>query len=302
MNMEKKSGIYMWTSPSGKSYIGQSVDLQRRKCAFFRFGVSYGGQKIDCVRKKYNNKSDWEYKVLEYCDVNELDEREKYYIALYDTINNGYNCESGGNENKIVSDESKQKMSEAMKGENNPMWGKHFTKEQKRKISESRKGKCCGEKNPNYRKHLTEEQKSKLSESRKGENNPMYGKHLTEEHKSKLSEAMKGRYCGEKHPMWGRHLTEEQKRKISEGMKGEKHPMYGKHCDDEIKDKIRLRHNKAVVQYTKEGEFVAEYESALMAKNITGINNGDIGACCRGKRKSAGGFKWAYKNPPFLKE
>ena len=276
--MERKSGIYMWTSPSGNSYIGQSVNLQKRKGTFLRFGNIYGGQKINCARKKYNHKSLWDYKVLEYCDIDKLDERERCYIELYDTINNGYNCESGGNENKIVSDESKQKMSEAMKGENNPMWGKHFTKEQKRKISESRKGKCCGEKNPNYRKHLTDEHKRKMSESRKGENNPMYGKHLTEEHKSKLSEAMKGKYCGEKHPMWG------------------------KHRDDETKDKIRLRHNKAVVQYTKEGEFVAEYESALVAKNITGINNSHIGDCCLGKRKSAGGFKWSFKNPPLLKK
>ena len=300
--MEKKSGIYMWTSPSGKSYIGQTVNLKKRYNSFLRFNKNYSGDKINNARKKYNNERDWEYKVLEYCDVNELDEREKYYIALYDTINNGYNCESGGNENKIVSDESKQKMSEAMKGENNPMYGKHLTEEQKRKLSEAKKGKYCGEKHPMWGKHLTEEQKRKISEGMKGENNPMYGKHLTEEHKSKLSEAMKGRYCGENHPMWGRHLTEEQKRKISEGMKGEKHPMYGKHCDDEIKDKIRLRHNKAVVQYTKEGEFVAEYESALVAKNITGINNSHIGACCRGKRKSAGGFKWTFKNPPLLKE
>ena len=274
MNMEKKSGIYMWTSPSGKSYIGQSVDLQTRKYAFLRFGDIYGGQKINCARKKYNHKSLWNYTILEYCGIDDLDEREEYYISLYNTINNGYNCESGGNENKIISDESKQKMSEAMKGENNPMWGKHFTKEQKRKISESRKGKCCGEKNP------------------------MWGRHLTEEQKRKISEGMKG----EKHPMWGRHLTEEQKRKISEAMKGEKHPMYGKHRDDETIDKIRLRHNKAVVQYTKEGEFVAEYESALIAKEKTGINNSHIGDCCLGKRKSAGGFKWTYKNPPLLKE
>ena len=196
--MERKSGIYMWTSPSGKSYIGQSVNLQRRKCAFFRFGVSYGGQKINRARKKYNNKRYWKYKVLEYCDIDDLDEREEYYISLYNTMRKGYNCESGGNENKIVSDEVKRKLSEAKKGENNPM--------------------------------------------------------------------------------------------------------YGKHCDDETKDKIRLRRNKAVVQYTKEGEFIAEYESALVAKNITGIDSSNISKCCLGKFKSAGGFKWAYKNPPLLKE
>ena len=221
-----KSGIYMWTSPSGKSYIGQSVDLQKRKYAFLRFGDIYGGQKINCARKKYHHKSLWNYTILEYCGIDDLDEREEYYISLYNTINNGYNCESGGHENKIVSDESKQKM----------------------------------------------------------------------------SDAKKGKYCGENSPLYGKHLTDEHKRKISEARKGEKHPMYGKHRDDETKDKIRLRHNKAVVQYTKEGEFVAEYESALVAKNITGINNSHIGDCCLGKRKSAGGFKWSFKSPPLLKK
>ena len=279
--MEKKSGIYMWTSPSGKSYIGQSVDLQKRKGAFLRFGDRYGGEKINCARKKYNHKSLWNYKVLEYCGIDKLDERERYYIELYDTINNGYNCESGGNENKIVSDESKQKMSEAMKGENNPMWGKHFTKEQKRKISESRKGKCCGEKNPNYRKHLTEEQKRKLSEAKKGEKNPLYGKHLTEEHKSKLSEAMKGKYCGEKHPMWGKHRDDETRIKISKALDKRKIP---------------------VSQYTIEGVFIASYESINEAQRLTNIYRATISRCCKGIQKTAGGFKWSYKNPPLLKE
>ena len=250
--MEMKSGIYMWTSPSGKSYIGQSVNLQKRKRAFLCFGDRYGGQKINCARKKYNHKSLWDYKVLEYCDIDKLDEREVYYIELYNTVNNGYNCESGGNENKIVSDESKQKLSEA------------------------KKGKYCGE------------------------NNPMYGKHLTEEQKRKMSEAKKGKYCGENSPLYGKHLTEEHKSKLSKAKKGENNPMYGKHRDDETKDKIRLRRNKAVVQYTKEGEFIAEYESALVAKNITGIDSSNISKCCLGKLKSAGGFKWTFKNPPLL--
>ena len=183
--MEKKSGIYMWTSPSGKSYIGQSVDLQKRKGAFLRFGDRYGGQKINRARKKYNNKRYWKYKVLEYCDIDDLDEREEYYISLYNTMRKGYNCESGGHENKIMADEAKQKMSKSKKGmycgENNPRWGKHLTEEQKRKMSEARKGKCCGEKHP------------------------LYGKHLTEEQKRKMSEARKGKYCGEKHPMYGKH-------------------------------------------------------------------------------------------------
>ena len=208
--MERKSGIYMWTSPSGKSYIGQSVNLVVRKRFFCTFNHTYGGHKIECARKKYNHKSLWDYKVLEYCDIDMLDEREKYYIILYDSINNGYNLDSGGNANKIVSDETRKKQSESHKG----------------------------------MKH-------------------------TNEHNLKISESLKG------HTLI---LTEESK------------------------NKMRLSHNKSVVQYTKKGTFVAEYESALVAKEKTGIDNGHISACCRGKRKSAGGFKWTYKNPPLLKE
>jgi len=40
---------------------------------------------------------------------------------------------------KHHSEETKHKMSEAMKGENSPFYGKHFSEEHKRKISEARK-------------------------------------------------------------------------------------------------------------------------------------------------------------------
>ena len=112
------SGIYMWTSPSGKSYIGQSVNLSKRKRVFLNFDHTYGGYKINCARKKYNNKSLWDYKVLEYCDINMLDEREKYYISLYNTVNGGYNLQDGGTFYKIVSNETRKLMS--IKAENRP--------------------------------------------------------------------------------------------------------------------------------------------------------------------------------------
>lgn len=38
-----------------------------------------------------------------------------------------------------------------------------------------------------------------------------------------------------------------------------------------------------------------EYESALAASKATGIHQGNISACCNGRYKTAGGFKWAYK-------
>ena len=48
-----------------------------------------------------------------------------------------------------------------------------------------------------------------------------------------------------------------------------------------------------VWQYTLNGEYVNDYPSAEEAKRQTGIHH--ICDCCNYKRKTAGGFKWAYK-------
>ena len=62
-----KSGIYMWTSPSGKKYIGQSTDLVKRYNQFLNFNHRYGGKKINDARTKYHTIDEWSYKVLERC-------------------------------------------------------------------------------------------------------------------------------------------------------------------------------------------------------------------------------------------
>ena len=163
---KKKSGIYMWTSPSGKKYIGQSTDLVKRYNAFLRFNKHYAGDKIDNARSKYNNADDWTYIVLERCGIDELDEREIYYIGLYDTMNNGYNCESGGNLNKKLSNETKLIMSFNNSGKNNPMYGKKQTNESKQKNREAHLGLYDGENNPMYGKKQTKESihKNKMSQ------------------------------------------------------------------------------------------------------------------------------------------
>lgn len=48
----------------------------------------------------------------------------------------------------------------------------------------------------------------------------------------------------------------------------------------------------AVVQYDLNGKQIAIYESYMAAERATGIRNGNISNCCRGKRKTAGGFIW----------
>ena len=45
----------------------------------------------------------------------------------------------------VYSEEAKRKISEAMKGENHPMYGKYHSEEAKRKMSEAKKGRKFSE-------------------------------------------------------------------------------------------------------------------------------------------------------------
>ena len=64
---------------------------------------------------------------------------------------------------------------------------------------------------------------------------------------------------------------------------------YGTHIERVIQS-----HLKPVLQYTLDGQFVAEYSSIIEAEKQTGIRH--ICCCCKGKRKTAGGYIWRYKD------
>ena len=90
--------------------------------------------------------------------------------------------------------------------------------------------------------------------------------------------------------------SEEHRKKMSESHTGEKNYWYGKHFSEEYRKKIRENTpSKSVLQFSKDGEFIAEYPSIMEAERKTGFNNGHICACCKGKLKSTGGYIWKYK-------
>ena len=54
---------------------------------------------------------------------------------------------------------------------------------------------------------------------------------------------------------------------------------------------------RPVVQYDKDGNYIADYESASEAERATGIRSGNISKCCLGRKcyKSAGGYIWKFE-------
>ena len=153
---------------------------------------------------------------------------------------------------KHHSEETKRKIREASKGNTNRK-GIKCSEEHKRKISEANRGNIY-----NKGKKHSDITKKKMSEAREGMK-------LSDETKKKMSEAKKGKigyWKDKKHPHSeetkrkigeahkGKHLSEEHKRKISEAQKGEKcyswkggisFEIYPQGWDELLKDSIRQR-------------------------------------------------------------
>ena len=55
------------------------------------------------------------------------------------------------------------------------------------------------------------------------------------------------------------------------------------------------RISRKILQYSKSGEFIREWKGSREVERVLDINNSHIIQCCKGKRKSAGGFVWRYK-------
>lgn len=118
-----KGIIYKYTSPSGKMYIGQTINETKRRCTFLNLKLKYGGSKIDNARKKYLPEN-FIYEVIyenwfedAINSINTLDEKEKYFISFFNTYKTGYNSTLGGytSTGYYPNDEVKKRMSEAAK-------------------------------------------------------------------------------------------------------------------------------------------------------------------------------------------
>lgn len=89
-------GIYKITNLiNNKSYIGQSVDIQRRWSRHRNYNLFQTDYPLYRAFEKYGIKN-FNFEVLEECSIQELDSKEIMYIQHYDSYNNGYNQTTGG--------------------------------------------------------------------------------------------------------------------------------------------------------------------------------------------------------------
>lgn len=189
-------GIYkIVNNANGKVYIGQSINIKARWKDHINT-LNRGNSRCTLLQRAWNKygQSNFSFEILELCEENILDDIETKYIEFYDSRHNGYNIESGGNQNKhlsdmtkrliskahlgkVASDETKRKMSESRLGDKNPMYGRNHTDATKKKISENNKGKTS---------HVVSDEQKEICRQAN------LGKIVSEETRRKISEANKG--------------------------------------------------------------------------------------------------------------
>ena len=101
-------GIYLFKNNiNNKVYIGKSQDLETRYKSHKR---NYNNIKLNDYNTKFYRAlrkygfENFSYTILEssnFFSENDLNEKEKYYIKIYDSVNNGYNIQLGGNDTAV---------------------------------------------------------------------------------------------------------------------------------------------------------------------------------------------------------
>lgn len=271
----KNYKVYMHTNKiNGKQYIGITCqDVYRR----FRNGEGYRGSlAFYGAIQKYGWDSFTHEILFTGLTAKEAGAKEIELIKKYDTIIHGYNILVGGfagTQGIKISEDTRTRMSESHQ---------NMSDETRMKMSIAQQGRTHTpetiEKMIKSHKHTspTEEHKKHLSELFSGEKSVWYGRKHTPEEIAKIKAGSKNQ-------------TDEYKKHISEAKKGMKQsPEHAKNCG--------LSHRKAVIQYDLDGNMLKEWDSQSAIEKETGIPQGSISNCCRGKIKTSKGFIWKMKD------
>lgn len=253
--------IYMYTSPSNKRYIGQTINEKARRNAFMNMKHVYSeGGKLENARKKYT-PNNFTYEHLETIEdedkiklLTKLNELEQYYIDKYNSYKLGYNSTVGGNNIFIYTDEIKNKISKSrtkkvlqydMDGFFIKKWNSSKDVANEFNCCTSTINKCC----------------SGIAKKSLGYIWRYYEENFLLKLDVNLTEAEK------------LVSNSYNNRNIIDGV-------------------VR----KPVIKYDLDGNYVQEYNSIEDAVKLNKkANRSSLSGCCTGRFKTSGGFIWRYK-------
>ncbi len=203
--MEKITGIYKITSPTGRIYIGQSIHILRRFGTYKRLACKQQGYLYNSFIK--HGVENHKFEIIHRCCREELNQLEVHYIQFFKTLDKKYglNIHEGGNSKKMA-ESTKDKLRKIN-------LGKKMSEDQIKNMSIRIKAEWAnGIRKSGYK--LSDEIKKRMSDRCKG-------KAITVEAREKLRQAHTGKT-----------LSEEHRRKISISMMGKKSHLGFKHSEE----------------------------------------------------------------------
>ena len=226
-------GIYKITNQiTGESYIGQSIDLAQRWKQHIK-NSKKSNKPLHQDIEKYG-KENFLFEILEECPKEDLNQREIYWIAFYDTFQGfGYNQNSGGSNSEQCINQTKKKI-------------------------------YCYDLQGNFLQEY-----ESLSEAARQTNSDSG---LIS--RAARTEGRTGKY------QW----------------RYEKFETIAPYKRRTNSPQNHSSTSKPVIQLTLDGIIVNEFPSAQEASRQTGISKSGIGMVCNNQRKTAGKYKWIFKD------
>lgn len=107
-------GIYKITNPKNEIYIGKSKNIEFRFRSYKKLQHCKQQIKLYNSLKKYGPENHV-FKILEECNIEQLDKREIYWIKIFNSIKIGLNLTEGGDGGKLSPSSSEKKRLKIMK-------------------------------------------------------------------------------------------------------------------------------------------------------------------------------------------
>lgn len=323
-NIPQVTCIYKITSPSGRVYIGQTINARRRylgycsklakkQPALFRSIIKYGWAQhsFEIIHELPNDVTQ---DTLNLYECLYMDAYKDCGVVLLNVKEGGSNGRNSADSIKKANDKWK------IWYKNNPIegskWilssiesrrGKALSDDHKEKLSSSLKGRVFSDDHKNSLSISTRGKKKNYSEEFKQSKRDHILKFAGKNKSSVNQYSIDGVFIRE----WDSITLAACELNIcrrgiagcANGIKGRKtfggyiwRPVF----EGPFIDATPFIHNrspkpKVILQLSLKEEFIAEWPSQTTAAKELGIPIINISLCARGKRKSAGGFTWKYK-------
>lgn len=270
---------------NGKKYIGQSINLQERmrhhRTLLNSKVATHSNQHLQNSWDKYGEEN-FSFYILEECEVEELDDREKYWSEFYDVYNSkkGYAFKTAGqgSGSRIISEEVRKRMSELQKGENNYWYGKRLSEEHRRKISENH-WDSSGINNPHCQPVLQYNLDGELLHE--------YNYIREASLETNIDENGIQQCCSKYIRASGGFIWRYKDDPL---------------IDYDKKEYFKSKRCKKVVQYDTNGTILDIYDSLLEASKKTNISYSGLSNACNKRTKTAGSFIWRYYDEQLTDE